>query len=93
MNGVELQSLASMYRHQTHGIQVEGRGRNLPQIALLGEKNKLADAVEGAPDRQPRSSWASLAHEVQELPHGDRSHPRRHSGRTRHLADKVRPVE
>jgi hypothetical protein len=45
MDGLELQALAAVCRHQLDRIHVQSAGGDLPQVALLGEEYELADAV------------------------------------------------
>ena len=51
MHGLEFQALAAVDRHQPDRIHVQGGGRDLAQVALLGEQHKLAHAIERALDR------------------------------------------
>jgi hypothetical protein len=39
MDGVELQSLAAMDRHQSNSINVQSGGGNLTHVTLLGKKD------------------------------------------------------
>ena len=52
MDGLELEALAAMHRHQPHGIQMQRGGRDLAQIALLGQQDELAHTIQRPLDRQ-----------------------------------------
>src|SRR5581483_6969557 len=87
---LEFETLAPVDRHKTDRVYVQRADRDLPQVALFGEKHQLAHPVERTSNRKTRARRTHVADEVHELPHGDRAHsirdrlaPRQFSGGTR----------
>ena len=57
MDSLELQALAAVDGHQPDRIHVQSAGRDLPQVALLGEEHELADPVQASAEWGGPPRW------------------------------------
>src|ERR1700733_7827697 len=74
MHGLKFEALASVDGHETDGINMKSSRRNLAQIALFHQQNKLTHPIQRSLDRNAGASWTPFAHEIQELPKSDPAH-------------------
>src|SRR5439155_1002953 len=79
--------------HQPDGVHMESACRDLTKIALLGEQNELAHAVEDTLDRRAGAERSAVADEIQKLPDGNRLHPLTHTISSRVLGEQIGPIE
>src|SRR5919109_483069 len=93
MDGFELKALAAVYGHQPDRIHMQRAGRDLPQVALLGEEHELADPVKRPLNGEARACGAALADKIEELPDGDGAHAGRLSVTGGERREQVGAVE